>query len=462
MNSFGDTKTNWMRILILIVIAIIIGGGILIYKERVISDIVSIYNTPVIEIKRKLKKEPVYLELFEDIKKDFLAKETDFLEIHLGEMKLRLYKKGFLEKEVPILKRGDAWEWGGSATGLYKIMSGNKLSFSLVAEVYMPHALRYYGKYYIHGEPYYPGGQKTQYDISGGCISLKDEDAKTIYELTEINMPVLVIDKERDGYKYETKKTKNFPELSAKSYLIADLDSGYVFSEKDSQSQLPLASITKLMAAIVVAENVDLKRSIWIQKEMLDTGYGSTKDLEVGKSFRVVQLFYPLLIESSNDAAEALSYFLGREKTIKLMNEKAKSIMMEDTNFVDPSGFESEDISTARDLFYLARYVFNVRPLFWEITKGKEVLSFGSIGFDIKEFWNKNIFIYDDTFIGGKTGYTKAAKQTAIFNFRFKDSNDTERNIVIILLGSDNIEIDTQKSYIWLQDNFFNKEVINN
>jgi len=460
MISLKDARTNWKRIIFLIILASLIGAAILIYKERVLSEIVSIYNTPVIEIKRPAKKpqkEPVYLNLFEDLKKDLVSKETDFMEIHLSEMKIRIYKKGILEKEVPILKRGDVQEWGGSAAGLYKIMSGNKLSFSAVAEVYMPYALRYYGKYYIHGEPYYPGGQKTQYDVSGGCISLKDEDAKTVYELTDINMPVLVIDKERDNYKYETKKIADFPELSAKSYLVADLDSGYVFTEKDSKSQLPLASITKLVTAIVVAENVDLKKSIWIQKEMLDTGYGSTKGLEAGKSFRVVELFYPLLIESSNDAAEALSYFLGRTKTIKLMNEKAKSILMEQTNFTDPSGFDPGNVSTTQDLFYLARYVLNVRPLFFEITKGKEVLSFGQIGFNIKEFWNKNIFIDDETFIGGKAGFIKVSKQTALFAFRFTDKNNVERKVAIILLGSDNIETDAQRTYIWLQDNYFSK-----
>ena len=216
-----------------------------------------------------------------------------------------------------------------------------------------------------------------------------------------------------------------------------------------------MASLTKLMTANVVAENLDLKKSIMISKEMLDAGYGETKGLEAGKSFRLVELFYPLLIESSNDAAEALSYFLGRKKTIQLMNEKAKSILMEQTVFVDPSGFDPENVSTARDLFYLARYVLNVRPLFLEITKGKEVLSFGAVNFDIKEFWNKNVFINDPTFLGGKTGYTKAAKQTAIFIFRFSDKNNLERKIAITLLGSDNIESDTQKIYIWLQNNYF-------
>jgi len=182
--------------------------------------------------------------------------------------------------------------------------------------------------------------------------------------------------------------------------------------------------------------------------------YGSTKGLEVGKSFRVVELFYPLLISSSNDAAEVLSGFLGRTKTIEMMNEKAKAILMKYTEFTDPHGFDPRNVSTAQDLFQLARYITEVRPLFWEITKGKEVSSFGKIRFDIKELQNKNIFINDPNFVGGKTGYTAPAGNTALFVFKFLTNDKKTRNIVIILLGSEDNKTDTQKIYKWLQENY--------
>jgi len=249
-----------------------------------------------------------------------------------------------------------------------------------------------------------------------------------------------------------------FPEISAQSYLVADLDSGYVFTEKNSQKELPVACLTKLMTAAVVAENIDLKKPIFVEEKMLEA-YGSTEGLEAGKFFRIVELFYPLLIESSNDAAEVLSHFLGREKTIRLMNEKAKAILMEHTKFVDPSGFDAENISTAQDLFYLARYLLNNRPPILEITKGKTVSSFGEISFKIEDLWNKNIFINDSTFVGGKTGFIKASKYTAIFIFRFTGHDGSKRNIAIILLGSENNEVDTQKAYIWLQENYFDRNV---
>ena len=444
-------KTNWRHLLILFILAAVTAGGILFYSRQTQEEL----NFPdySLKIKRTLKP-PVYLKLFEKTEEELISKKLDFLGINLGEMKTGLYQKGVLIKEFSILTKGDPQGWGGSAAGLYKIMSGNTLSFSVISKVYMPYSLRYYGKYYLHGEPYYPWGEELTSSISGGCLRLKNEDAKVIYESVELDMPVLVIDKKKDNYEYPRKKPSDFPEVSAKSYLVADLGSGYLFSEKDSQKQLPLASLTKLMTATVVSENIDLRKSILVEEKMLQA-YGYTEVLEPGKEFNVIELFYPLLTESSNDAAEISSYFLGREKTVEMMNEKAKAILMEKTSFSDVSGLSSENISTTQDLFYLARYLLNNRPPILEITKGNEVLNFRGISFDIENLWNKNIFIDDETFVGGKTGFIKASKYTALFIFRFTDKDGEKRNIAIILLGSDDNRSDTQKIYIWLQKNYF-------
>lgn len=408
----------------------------------------------VLEMSQRKEEEPVFLKLFDDVKKELIAYKKDFLEANLAEMKIRLYRGGVFKKEVFILAKGNPKTWGGSAVGLYQIISGNRVGYSNTTRVYMPYALNYYGMYYLHGEPYYPWGAKLISLYSGGCLRLKNKDAKTIYEFVEVGMPVLVIDKNRDTYEYLVEEPAEVPKTSAQSYLVADLDSGFVFAEKDSKKQLPLASITKLMTATVVAENVGFTDPILVREEMLEA-YGSTDGLEQGKWFKVVELLYPLLIESSNDAAEVLSYFLGREKTIGLMNEKTRAILMKDTEFVDPSGFDPKNVSTAQDLFYLARYVLNNRFPFLRISTGEEIYSFGSVDFEIENLWNKNIFIEDPTFVGGKTGYVSASKNTALFIFRLTTEDGKERNIAIILLGSENSKADAQRIYIWLQKNYF-------
>ncbi|KPJ55110.1 hypothetical protein AMJ47_01125 [Parcubacteria bacterium DG_72] len=435
------------KILVFFLFALIFTGAVLFYASEVEKEIGSTSLTNFAFPKKD--NPPVYLKLFDDVKENYILSKKDFLEVNLDKMKIRLFKQGSLIKEVPILAKGDSKSWGGSAVGTYRIVRGYKLSYSNIEDVYMPYALHYYGKYYIHGEPYYPSGEKLESFFSGGCLRLKDEDAESIFQLSDLNMPVLVIDREKDQTDYKVVSQK--PEISAESFLAADLDSGFVFAQKDSSILFPLASLTKLMTAVTIAENINLRRSVLIRQKMLDSGYGVTKGLDVEKRFRAVELFYPLLIESSNDAAFALTWLLGQERTIDLMNEKARSILMENTRFVGPSGFDPANISTAKDLFYLARYILNNRYPILEITKGNKVTSFGSVSFDIEKLWNKNIFIYDPTFIGGKTGYTKQSKHTALFLFKFE-----QRNVAIILLGSDNLRQDTQKLYIWLQKNYFN------
>lgn len=448
--------------LVIVILAFLVGVGIFVYGQDVEKEMASIYydiefvDVELLRQSLSSKDEPVILDSFEDIAEDFISNKTNFLQVDLSEMKVSLYKMGLLIKEVPIVTKGKVDNWGGSAVGLYRILSGNKASYSNTSDVYMPYALHYYGKYYIHGIPYYPGGAKLDSTFSGGCLRLNDEDAKDIYKTADLSMPVLVIDKKKDYYDYLKEDLTEFPELSAQSYLIADLDSGYVLAEKESSKQLPIASLTKLMTALVIAENVNLERSVLITQKMLDDGYGTTEELELGKRFRIVELFYPLLIESSNDVAEALTYFLGREKTIRLMNEKAINILMKQTRFTDPSGFDVGNVSTARDLFNLSRYIFNNRSPILDITKRKKVLSFGgNISFDIDKLWNKNVFIIDPTFIGGKTGFTKESKNTAVFLFKFHDEEGTERNLAFILLKAGNIKTDTQKTYIWLLKNYF-------
>jgi D-alanyl-D-alanine carboxypeptidase len=378
-------------------------------------------------------------------------------------MKTRIWQEGELKKEVEILAKGDPQEWGGTAAGLYKIISKYKIAFSGIAEVYMPYAMNFYGKYYLHGVPYYEAGDKRFENVTGGCVQLSDEDSKAVFNLTEKGNQVLVIDKYQDFYQsYLKNDISEFPEISAQSYLVADLDSGFVLADKNIEGKRSIASLTKLMTAIIVSENIDLRKSIEITSEMLKP-FGTTTGLVAGKTYKIVDLFYPMLIESSNDVAEALSSFLGKEKTIKLMNEKAKFLLMKDTNFIDPHGLDADNISTPKDLFYLARYITNNRPPIWKISKNEQVNSYGEVTF--KQLLNKNLFSTNTDFIGGKTGYIIASRYNGIFLFKFLDKYSEERKIAIILLGSknwlldsDSLKTDANKVIDWVKNNFFSKE----
>lgn len=465
-----------VRKIIFVILILIIGFlcGILFFNffiESKISKIGFSYSNLAfpdkkVPINNKEKEREIkIIPFFEELKNEIISQKatSSFLEINFPEMKTRIWQEGELKKEVEILAKGDPQEWGGTAAGLYKIISKYKIAFSGVAEVYMPYAMNFYGKYYLHGVPYYEEGDKRFENVTGGCVQLSDKDSETIFNLTEKEIPVLVIDKYKDSYlPYLKKEISDFPAISAKGYLVADLDSGFVLADKKMEEKHPIASLTKLMTAVVVAENIDLRRSIEITPSMLKP-FGTTTGLVSGKTFKAVDLFYPMLIESSNDAAEVVSNFLGREKTIRLMNEKAKSILMQDTFFVDTHGLGEENISTPRDLFYLARYILNNRPPIWKITKGEKVNSYGEITF--KDLASKNFFSTGSDFIGGKTGYIKASKYNGMFLFEFLDKDNIERKIVIILLGSENwlldsdsLKDDADEVIDWVKINFFAKE----
>ena len=422
---------------------------------------------PVVVIERKQEmpsnEQAVhYLKDFNQIKEKFLFDQVDFLEVNFPDMEVRIYKKGVLEKQAPILARGDAESWGGTPAGLYKVIARYVSAFSIVSEVYMPYSLHFYGLYYIHGEPYYPGGRPLISDISGGCVRLSNDDAKDIYELSEKGMPILVIDKENDDYEYPEQGADNEQlELSAKAYLVADLDSGFVFAEKNSEDKLPISSLTQLMAAVAVSENTDRRKSVLITPVILEAP-GLTPVLEPGKSFRFIELLYPLLIESSNDAAAALCRLIGASRTVGLMNEKAQAILMKNTNFVDFTGLDLENVSTSQDLFYLARYILNNRIPIWQISKGQKVTSFGGMSFEINDLNNKNIFAQNPDFIGGKTGSSADYQHAGLFIFRFPLNNESERRVVIILLGSEgfedgpkNLKKDVEQVLEWLKENYF-------
>lgn len=415
-----------------------------------IASVGNVIYEPIQENNRNsFPEKSLYLKNFlADQKQNFISSRTSFFEINLQEMKARIYQKGILEKEIPILAKGDPDCWAGVPVGSYEALSGNKNAFSNVANVYMPWSINFYGKYYIHGEPYYPNGEKSNFNYTGGCVRFSDQNAEFIYNAAEIGMPILIIDKPtEDGLPLAYGSPSSvIPEISAESMLVADLDNNYILAEKNYQKSLPVASLTKLMTAIVVVENNDLRKSILVKPEMLLV-YGSTKDLVVDKRYNLVELLHPLLIESSNDAAESLSAFLGKEKTIKLMNEKAKSIGMENTIFIEPTGLSKENISTAQDLFYLSRYILNTRPPLLRITKGETITDFGTMRF--KDLDNKNIFSENQDFLGGKTGFILASQYTGMFIFHLPLSNNDSRNISITLLGSDNLENDVNKILTW-------------
>jgi len=371
-------------------------------------------------------------DFFNSVKGEFISNESDFIEANLSDMKLRIYEKGVPAGEFDILSKGKEGLWWETPAGLYKVQGKEKEHFSSFGRVYQPWSMAFQGNFFIHGWPYYPGGRAVESTYSGGCIRLATEDAEKIYNLVEIGTPVLVFEEDfkSDGFIYKVKP----PDWPATSYLAADLKSNFVFlKEFQNEEQVPIASITKLVTALVATEYIDLEKKIVVTKEMIVPT--SKPRLKVGEAISVFQLLYPMLLESSNEAATALSRHFGEKYFINLMNEKAEALGMHKTHFADSSGKSAENVSSAEDLFVLAKYLYNNRSFILNMSAGNLSKSvYGSSMFSDLE--NFNVFAGEPEFVGGKIGLNNEAKSTIFSIFEIEIEGE-KRPIAIVVLGSD-------------------------
>lgn len=195
---------------------------------------------------------------------------------------------------------------------------------------------------------------------------------------------------------------------SAKSSILIDQTTGRVLYSNNSNEELPMASTTKIMTALVVLEEADLDKKIKIKEKYVGIE-GSSIYLQKNEEISIRDLLYGLMLRSGNDAATALAFEVGgsNEGFTKLMNKKAKEIGALNSNFKNAHGLHEEDhYTTAHDLALITREAMKHEE-FREISKTKTWKS------DREEnslFYNKNKTLWQyEGGNGGKTGFTKAA-----------------------------------------------------
>ncbi len=375
-------------------------------------------------------------DFFNKTKEEFLAKQSDLIEADLSAMMLRVYKAGALVLEVPIKTKGKEGSWWETPAGLYAISSKEESHFSSFGQVYQPWSMAFQGNFFIHGWPYYPGGEEVPPGYSGGCIRLSNEDAKKVFDFADVGTPVLVFEHDfsADSFSY---MTPDVP-VGAKAYLAADLRNNLVLYAEGETTALPIASVTKLMTALVATEYLNLDTVTRVPKEAIV--YTSVPRFSPSEEISVYQLLFPLLTESSNEAAETIAYHYGRDKFIERMNQKAVSIGMTHTVFTDPSGADAENVSTAEDLFMLAKYIYNNRSFVFNITSGKlKGSAYGATVFN--DLQNFNELVGHEYFFGGKVGQTIAAGETNVTVFEIPVGTTT-RPVVLVVLGAQDSERD--------------------
>lgn len=243
------------------------------------------------------------------------------------------------------------------------------------------------------------------------------------------------------------------PIVNAKAALVIETHSNEALYAQNVWEPLPIASLSKLMTALVAIDHLDLNSEITISSTAAQTG-GSSMGLVTGEVILVKEVFKGLLMNSGNDAAVALAEAsAGTEAAfVTLMNERTKSLGLNDTLFFDASGLNPGNVSSAFEIAHLAKQVFR-DPFLSSIMREKELLVSSVDGRMSHSLNNTNRLLgtdIADRIIAGKTGTTLQAGQCLI-SF-LKGSSD--RTIMTIILGSNDRYTDVKQLIGWVDQRF--------
>jgi D-alanyl-D-alanine carboxypeptidase len=255
--------------------------------------------------------------------------------------------------------------------------------------------------------------------------------------------------------------------LNSNNFLsvFVDLDEQkeIILAEKKSSDVIPIASLTKLMTAVVSLENYNLDDAVMISSSAVSTT-GTMGGLRADEKITVNDLMYVTLIESSNDGAEALAEKMGRTDFVYKMNKKAAELGMENTRFYNPTGLDifandsatellETNVSTVEDLEKLVIYILNNHSLIPQILSlsEKKIVSTSGAVHNLK---NTNILLKENTgYLWGKTGYTKEANGCIILILN-NYSSVNSGYIINVITGADDRFKEARKLEEWLQTSF--------
>lgn len=237
------------------------------------------------------------------------------------------------------------------------------------------------------------------------------------------------------------------PNLTAKAAFAFDLSSGSILYASNFDERLPIASLTKLMTALVVVKLSSADALVEVNRNDMVV-VGSSMGLVPGEKITVLNLLRGLLISSSNDAGRVLGSFIGgdQENFMRLMNEEAGRMGLNSTHFGNAVGWDSDDnYSTAQDLSILVKE-FIKHNLLSETVKIQE-LEVASVDNKFRhQLTTTNKLLLEDASVSGiKTGFTQQAKGNLIIR-----SGSAGQEVITIVLGSDNREEDTRKLLDWI------------
>ncbi|MBI2633859.1 MAG: D-alanyl-D-alanine carboxypeptidase [Parcubacteria group bacterium] len=233
------------------------------------------------------------------------------------------------------------------------------------------------------------------------------------------------------------------PSLQAGSAGLFEMDSAFAIFQKNQEDPQPIASLTKLMTAVVALEELGEEAKITISSEDLLVE-SRHPNLAPGDIFTLKESLYFLLLPSDNAVAEAISHTATTKETfLRLMNIKARSLGMMKTSFSNSTGLNG-NLSTPGDLFLLGRYILENHPSILGTSQVPEITLINKQGKTYR-LKNTNLLLGKvPKILGGKTGYTPEAGGSLLLVFEAG-----EKKLLSVVLGSEDRFGDTEKLYRW-------------
>ena len=243
-------------------------------------------------------------------------------------------------------------------------------------------------------------------------------------------------------------------EISARNAIMMDMDSKRILYSRNINEQRSVASISKIMTAIIAIESGKLDEVVTIGDE-IDKSYGSGIYIEKGEEITLRDLVYGLMLRSGNDASYAIANYISKDKFVDIMNEKAKEIGMINTLFNNPNGLDEEkgNYSTAYDMAILTSYAMKNEEYKKIVSTREHVVKTNKKTY----IWiNKNKLLFNYKYItGGKTGYTKIAKRTLVTT-----ASKDDLNLVVVTLVDGNDFEDHKELFEYGFNNYYNYKLL--
>jgi len=457
--------TTYSVVVLLVLVGVLAGGVVYLWNERI--DLADRNAEEVRNFYAQLSQSQVEFtdsgrivfpdeQKFISEKEELVAQKENFVEVDLRAMNIALYEEGVEIFTAPVLTKGKEGSWWETPTGKYEVLSTFTNKFSSIGNVWMPYSIQFYGNYFVHGWPYYSNGSPVPEGYSGGCIRLSDKDAKKVFDFVQQGTVVLVLEQEDikgAGNLIDNTGATPFPGTTAESVYVSDMVSGDVLIEKNPQEKIVSRSAEMLLSAIVAHEVVYLARPV-----VAGPAAHPEEDFvpEKGGSYIGMDILYPLLMQSSNNAQQLLMSYVGEKIFLQNMRNKADSLGMNSTTIEDLNG-DIVVTTTAQDILKLLAYTYYKRPFLLDISRGVVVDSVGfiSVGdsIDLNALENHNTVSKDNENIIGYIQNEREGGGDAMGVVEVDGSGESVP-VAMIILGGETTTNNAATVLRWIEESY--------